>query len=384
MAASQSRRLDNVDLLRGVIMVVMALDHARDFLTDARFDPTDLSRTTTALFLTRWVTHFCAPLFMFLAGVGAGISRARGRRPGELAWFLVTRGAWLIVLENTVVRFGWQFGFSKDQNFLVLWALGVSMICLGGLVFLPRVAVAAISILMIVGHNLLDGVQAGWFGAWAPVWNLLHEPGDFHLGGYDFFVLYCIIPWIGVMAAGYAFGPLLADRKPGGRRTVLLTGAGLTGLFLLVRGINVYGDPSRWAPQGSVGWTILSFLNTEKYPPSLCFLLMTVGPGVLFLALFDKASGPIARFFVTIGRVPLFFYLLHIYVCHIAAILVGVLQGFHASAMSQSFRELPQGFGVGLPAVYAAWGIIVGLLYFPCRWFAEYKRTHRQAWLSYL
>jgi uncharacterized membrane protein len=384
LAAPSPARFDNVDLLRGMIMAVMALDHARDYLTNARIDPTELSSTTPALFLTRWVTHFCAPLFMFLAGVGAGISRARGRTAGSLAAFLVTRGFWLILLEFTVVRFGWQFGFSGATFFLVLWALGVSMICLGGLVFLPHAAIAAISILMIVGHNLLDGVPAAWFGNWAPLWRLLHEPGDFHVLGYYCFVIYSVVPWIGVMAGGYALAPRLLNRSLEARRRLFWIGAGLSGLFLLVRGANIYGDPSRWASQAGAVWTALSFLNTTKYPPSLCFLLMTLGPGIAFLALVDRASGPFARFFVTFGRVPLFFYLLHVYLIHVVAIFVGVLQGFSASAMCHWFPELPQGYGVTLPWVYFGWAVILAILYLPCRWFAEYKRTHRRAWLTYV
>jgi uncharacterized membrane protein len=368
-------------------MALMALDHVRDYLTDARFDPMDLSKTTAALFMTRWVTHYCAPVFMFLAGVGAWLYQSRGRSKLELARFLLTRGLWLILLEFTVVRFGWYFSFPFgffSFDALVLWALGLSMISLAALVFLPRGLIATGSIAVIAGHHLLDGIRAERFGSWRPVWNVLHEPGSFQLAGQTYYVLYCAIPWVAVMSAGYAFGSLLSQGVPGRQRTALRIGLIATGLFVAVRALNFYGDPTPWASQHRAGFTILSFLNTTKYAPSFCFLLMTLGPAIVVLSRCPRGSGPISRLLVSIGRVPFFYYILHIYLIHVVAIGLGLAQGFPAAALSRPFPMFPPGYGVGLPYVYLAWIAVVLILYVPCRWFAEYKGTHSHAWLSYV
>ena len=251
-------RLDSVDLLRGLVMVLMALDHVRDYFTDLRFDPTELDRTTVPLFLTRWVTHFCAPAFVFLAGTSAYLAGARGRSRGELARFLLTRGLWLILLEFTVVQFGWSFNFDYASLVWVqvIWVIGVSMIVLAALIHLPLPAVAGLGAAMIVGHNLFDGVAPQALGAWGPLWTLLHVQGPIRLPtGSVLFVAYPLIPWIGVMALGYALGPVLRRPEAARRRTLLRLGLGLTAGFVVLRAVNLYGDPSRWSTQSSAWLT---------------------------------------------------------------------------------------------------------------------------------
>ena len=398
-------RVDSIDLLRGIVMVVMMLDHTRDFVHNAalQFDATDLSRTNIALFFTRWVTHFCAPVFVFLAGTGAYLQFARGKSKAELSRFLVTRGLWLIVLEVTVVKFG--VSFNPDIHFLgflqVIWVIGVSMIVLAGLIHLPKSVIAAFGLLMIALHNLFDGFRLeGWNGPGSPVpglgtklWILLHQPfsGFPVLGSSSpaVFVIYPLIPWIGVMAVGYAFGALYQWDAQRRRRLLLLIGGIAILLFIVVRALNSYGDPSEWSQQKNMVFTALSFINTSKYPPSLLFLLMTLGPAILSLALFESSSsgGRIRKFFVTFGRVPLFFYLLQWYTAHIISLLLHLAFGKPVSWLFQSplsFGPPQQGIGFNLGVVYLSWIVGVLLLYPLCRWFAGVKQRRRDWWLSYL
>jgi uncharacterized membrane protein len=386
-------RLDSVDVLRGLVMVIMALDHVRDYFINVRFDPTDLTQTNAALFFTRWITHFCAPVFVFLAGTAAFLSTARGKSRGELARFLVTRGLWLILLEFTVIRFAWTFDMDIKRIFFVqvIWALGVSMIVLAGLIYLPLRAIAAIGIAMIAGHNLFDvpNDSTGAFGALtSPVgWlgTILHVEGVTTLpGGLALFVAYPLIPWVGVMAVGYAFGVLLTRPEAERRRSLLLLGGGLTLGFIVLRALNIYGDPSRWSVQSSPLFTLLSFLNTTKYPPSLLFLLMTLGPSIMLLVPFERWTGAVARFFIVYGRVPLFFYVLHLFLIHAAAVLVAGATGFGAHALMREWMVIPEGWGFSLPVVYLIWAAVVLALYPVCRWFAGVKARRREAWLSYL
>jgi uncharacterized membrane protein len=381
--AAASARLDSVDLLRGLVMVLMALDHVRDFFTNARFEPTDFSHTTAALFLTRWVTHFCAPVFFFTAGVAAFLSFSRGKPRGALARFLVTRGLWLVVLELTVIRFGWVFNLDyRLVGGAVIWALGWSMVALAGLIYLPRPLIAFVALGMIAGHNLLDGITlqttqptlngAGWQD-WA--WAVLHVQRPP--------IIYPLIPWIGVMAAGYLCGPLLLDAA-WRRRWLPWLGVGLIAAFIVLRATNLYGEPSPWVAKQSPLFTALAFLDTEKYPPSLLYLLMTLGPALAGFALFERASGPIARFFITFGRVPLFYYIAHLYLIHALAVLAGVLSGYEAGQFLTMFHGLPRDYGFSLPVVYAVWTLVVLMLYPVCRWFAGLKARRKDAWLSYL
>jgi len=384
-------RLEAVDLLRGLVMVIMALDHTRDFFHSGAllFDPTDLTKTTPALFLTRWITHFCAPVFVFLAGTGAFLSLSRGKTKPQLSWFLLTRGVWLIFLELTVVRFGWFFELNlADFIFVqVIWALGWSMLALAALIYLPLWALAAFGVTMIAGHNLLDRVGPESFGALGWLWQVLHVQGPIeHRSGFMFLVQYPLIPWIGVMAAGYGFGRLLLFEQVRRRKILLRLGLGLTAIFVVLRLTNFYGDPQPWAVQQTPLDTLLSFLNCQKYPPSLLFLLMTLGPAIALLPLLERWTGPLARFFVTFGRVPLFYYLLHIPLLHLLAIIFAYgrygNQVFELAANNQP----PPGYGYGLVVVYLVWiGAVVLLLYPASRWFAGVKERHRRStWLSYL
>jgi len=299
-------RLDAIDLLRGAVMALMALDHTRDFFTDARFDPLDLSRTTPALFLTRWVTHFCAPIFVFLAGTGAFLSVRRGRTRPQRAWFLLIRGLWLVVLEFTLVHLGWFFNF--EYRWLigqVIWAIGLSMVALAGLSFLPTWTIALLGISVVVGHNALDGLSAEQFGLPLWLWVALVRPDPLEpWPGTRFFVAYPVLPWLGVMAVGYGFGAIWLLDRPQRRRWLLSLGVVLATAFVALRFANGYGDPNPWR-EWAAGWqTVLSFLDCTKYPPSLLFVLMTLGPALLLLAWFDRPVGVLGRPLVVFGRVP--------------------------------------------------------------------------------
>jgi uncharacterized membrane protein len=398
------RRIDSIDLLRGIVMVLMMLDHTRDFVHNAaQFDPTDLSRTNVALFFTRWVTHYCAPVFVFLAGTGAYLQLARGKSKADLSRFLVTRGLWLIFLELTIVKLG--VFFNPDIRFLgflqVIWVIGVSMIVLAMLIYLPKSAIAAFGLLMIALHNLLDTIRvAGWKGPGTPVppltdkvWMLLHQAlSVFPVLGDNtpvIAVIYPLVPWIGVMAVGYVFGALYQLDAPRRRRLLLIIGGAATLLFVVIRAINIYGDPSRWSQQKNFVFTVLSFLNTTKYPPSLLFLLMTLAPAILALALFESntAGGAVRNFFVTFGRVPLFFYILQWFTAHGIAVLLHL--AFHKPTdwlwrSPLNFGEREKGIGFNLAVVYLAWIAGVMLLYPLCKWYAGVKQRRRDWWLSYL
>lgn len=400
-----NRRIDSIDLLRGIVMVIMMLDHTRDFVHNAAlvFDPTDLSRTHIALFFTRWITHFCAPVFVFLAGTGAYLQLARGKSKAELSRFLVTRGLWLIVLELTLVKVG--ITFNADIRFLgflqVIWVIGVSMIVLAVLIYLPKSVIAVFGLLMIALHNLLDNIHVqSWRGPGTAIpsisgklWILLHQPFDgFPILGDQspgVAVIYPLVPWIGVMAVGYAFGALYQLDAQQRRRLLLIIGGTVTLLFIVIRAINLYGDPSHWSQQKNLVFTVLSFVNTTKYPPSLLFLLMTLGPSILALALFEMrtSAGAIRNFFVTFGRVPLFFYILQWYTAHLISILLHLAFNKPVKWLWQSpanFGIPEPGIGFSLVVVYLAWIAGVLLLYPLCRWFAGVKQRRRDWWLSYL
>ncbi len=367
-------RDDSIDLLRGLVMIVMALDHTRDFFGGSRIDPTDLAATTAPLFLTRWITHFCAPVFVFLAGVSARIA-GRRRTPGELAGFLASRGLWLVFVECTIVRIAWSFDFTfRRFTFQVIWVIGASMLVLAALVrFRPWVA-ALFGAVLVVAHDAFDHVH--WSGA---AWHLLHDPGMVHASGWPrVYVLYPLVPWVGVMALGYAFGGWLALPAPDRRRRSLFTGLAVTALFVALRALNIYGDPERWHAQSRPLFTVLSFLNCEKYPPSLLYLAMTLGPALIALGLL---GGRVPRWtapIVTFGRVPFFYYVLHLYLIHGAAVLIGLARGARDSAHTWG------GPGFGLPGVSLAWITAVLLLYPACAWFAGVKARRRDAWLSYV
>jgi uncharacterized membrane protein len=374
-------------------MVVMALDHVREMLNDARFQfvPTDLSQTTRAHFLTRWVTHFCAPVFVFLAGTGAFLSGARGKSQSQLTRFLLTRGLWLVVLEFTLVQWGWSFNLHYDQLLgQVIWAIGWSMVLLAGLIWLPTWLIVALGVTVIAGHNLLDAIPPERQAEFGWPWFVFCRPGPVSQPPDRLFVVgYPILPWLGVMLAGYGFGAVWLLERPRRRRWLIGLGLGLTLSFLALRAINRYGDPNPWERQSTGLFTLLSFLNCQKYPPSLLFLLMTLGPSLLLLAWWDRGLGPLGRILVTFGRVPLFYYLLHVPLIHLIAIGLAFVRYGEVGFMFQNFYfvrpdQLPPGYGYSLPVVYAVWLSVVALLYPCCYWFAGLKRRYRTAWLSYL
>jgi uncharacterized membrane protein len=356
-------------------------------------DPTDLDHTTAAFFLTRWITHFCAPTFVFLAGTGAFLYGARGRSKRELAWFLVSRGLWLIFLELTVVRFSWfgnvSYTLSVGQ---VIWAIGWSMIVLAGLIFLPLSALTVFGVSLIAFHNLFDGTQAADWGRFDWLWRILHTGEPIELWKDHIFApFYPLIPWIGVMAVGYSLGALMLLDPRRRRREVLGLGVGLTLLFIALRFTNAYGDaPTRaignagpWSVQENWYFTVFSFLNCQKYPPSLVFLLMTLGPALIALGLFERAPGPLGRLLVTFGRVPLFFYLLHWYLLKGLAIALAYARYGRADWFYGESKPPPPDYGYNLVTVYGIWLLVVALLFPLCYWFAGVKQQSRAAWLSY-
>jgi uncharacterized membrane protein len=364
-------------------MVVMALDHTRDFFAAGGPNPRDVA--DPALFLTRWVTHFCAPTFIFLAGISAFLYGRRLRHATELSRYLATRGLWLILIEFTVVRFAWTFSIHFDHFVAqVIFAIGASMIALAGLVQLPRWAIATFALVMAASHNLFDGVKAVQFGAAAPLWDVLHQPAHLQLApGVDLVVLYPLIPWIGVMAAGYALGPVFTRESEARIRTLFALGAALTAGFILLRATNLYGDPAPWSGQNGLVATVLSFLNCEKYPPSLLYLMMTLGPALMLLAAFEKAQGAVAGFITTFGRVPLFYYVAHLYLLHALALLYAwELTGDVTTLIGAPHK--PAGYGLSLAGVYAVWLFVIVTLYPLCRWFAGVKRRRTEWWWSYL
>ena len=389
-------RLLSIDALRGLVMIIMALDHVRDFFhaSAMAFSPTDLSRTTPILFLTRWITHFCLPVFMFVAGTGIYLY-GRNRTKGQLSRFLWTRGLWFIALELTVMQLAYNFNFSWRYLILllILWIFGICMLAMGALVYLPVRWLAVLSVAVMLLHNCLDGIAAAKFGSAAWVWNLLHQPGVIPVAGKLVLVTYTFLPWIGVMAAGYCFGQVFQLESEARRRTMLRLGLAMTIAFIALRAVNHYGDPAPWAHQKSALFTVLSFLNCTKYPGSLDFMLMTLGPALLVLAWFDRRKFSAANPLIIFGRVPMFYFILHFYLIHVLAVLAAWLR-YGSSAARFVFNPLPSmggptklfpaNFGYSLWAVYGVWLLVLVLLYPVCRWFANVKAGRRDWWLSYL
>lgn len=390
-SAPVRRRIESVDLLRGIIMILMALDHTRDYLGAAAVSPTNLATTTVPLFFTRWVTHFCAPTFFLLTGTGAYLAgRRRGTR--NLSFFLVTRGAWLILLELTVMRFLWQFNVDYQATVLtVLWALGWAMIVLAALVWLPTWVIATFGVVLVATHNLFDAVQPAAFGALAPLWTMLHSPGFLiPPPGRTVFAAYVLVPWVGVTAIGYALGAVYQWDVERRRTFLAWTGATCVAAFVILRMMNVYGDPARWSMQRTAVLTFLSFINTTKYPPSLLFLLMTLGPALLLLRAVDGGIPRVLRPAVIYGKVPMFYYLVHVLLIHLVATAAALVRygSIHAAVTSPSLANYPMtqppGWAAPLPVVWLAWICVVIALYLPCRWYAGLRATRAYPWLSYL
>jgi uncharacterized membrane protein len=395
-------RLESIDLMRGLVMVLMALDHVRDYFAAAHFDLLDPTLTTLSWYMTRWVTHLCAPTFIFLAGVSAYLMSQR-QTAAELSRSLVKRGLWLVVLEVTVVNFGWLFSAKYQVGLFlqVIWAIGISMLCLAAISRLPRRAILALAVLMIAGHNLLDGIGPEQFGTWSWLWNLLHVQGVTAFG----FVSYPVIPWIGVMALGFGLGPLYELSPLERKRWLMIAGSLSVLAFFALRLINVYGDPAPWQYQATALQTLFAFFNVEKYPPSLLYLLIMLGTAFMLLSALESRVGPrpdaprrrrhdhrshvslldaVLQVLRNFGRVPLFFYILHIYLAHFASGLVGLMLGRGLQMFVVPLYKMPADWGFGSGGVLLAWGVVLLVCYPLCRWFAQVKRRRSDWWLAYV
>jgi uncharacterized membrane protein len=391
-------RLVSVDVLRGLVMIIMALDHTRDFMSYPGFPPEDMAHTNGTLFFTRVITHFCAPVFAFLAGTGAFLSTRRGKSVQQVSHFFFTRGLWLVLLELTVIDFAW--GFVPWAHAGVIWGLGWSMVAMALIVRLPAPWIGALGLGMIATHNLLDRMSPASFGKLSWLWIFLHSPGRIPVtGNFQFSVRYVLIPWVGVMASGFAFGALLL--RPDRRKWILTLGLSATALFFALRLPNLYGNgiaglpfgyprsAGPWSVQPTLSLTVISFFNTLKYPPSLDYLLMTLGPSLTVLGMLDnaKAERGLTRILLVYGRVPLLYYVLHLYLIHIMVILAAFVFHqpiLHGSVIADGATK-PVGYGHGLPFIYVMWIAAVAILYLPCRWFMEFRSQHRDwTWLSYL
>lgn len=383
-------RIQSIDLLRGLIMIIMALDHTRDYFhwPVFHYDPLDFSQTSTPIFLTRWITHFCAPVFVFLAGTSAWLT---GLRKGKkvLSKFLFTRGLWLVFLELTIIGFGISFNWHFNFFFLqTIWALGISMVVLSFLIYLPKRILLILALLIIAGHNTLDNIHVEGNSIQSFAWSALHDPRLFKFGQFQIFVLYPVLAWIGVMAAGYCFGELYTrfniDKR---KKLLIIIGSACILFFIIIRWTNLYGDASHWSKQKIPVFTFLSFINTTKYPPSLLYILMTIGPAILFLAFMEKPLNRLGNIISIYGKVPMFYYVIHFYVLHFVSVIAGLLSGYSLHEMVEGGPggQPLQNFGYKLGVVYLIWFTIVALLYPLCKRYAKYKFDHPEKWwLSYL
>ena len=394
MQKSTVSRVAAVDILRGLIMIIMALDHTRDFFhsTALTADPLNPGTTTVPLYFTRWITHFCAPVFLLLSGISAHLSGLKKTRR-EAAVFLIKRGLWLVLAEVTIVTFALTFNPLFNIIFLqVIWAIGWSMVVLGLLLLLSPRLILATGLVLFLGHNILDHFALPRTGVAGTLWNLLFRArgfiiplGDNHVIG-DF---YAILPWTGVMLLGYSIGRWFHMDFPAARRRRLLlsTGSVLVLLFITLRFSNVYGNPVPWIKGDSFRYNLLAFLNTSKYPPSLQYLCMTLGPACLLLACLEQARGRWTAVVSVYGRVPFFYFVVHFYLLHLLLVLVFFATGHSLAQIADPqspFLFRPAGFGFGLGVVYVIWIAVVAVLYLPCRWFHRYKQTHRKWWLRYV
>jgi len=391
----KTKRIESIDLLRGIVIIIMALDHVRDYFHAANFlyEPTDMTQTNPAVFFTRWITHFCAPVFVFLAGTSAFLVGER-KTKNELSSFLLKRGLWLILLEIVVIDFAWSFNPAYPLIRLqVIWVLGLAMVILSGLIYLPLKIILMIGLLILFGHNLLDNIHATGNSFTDFLWGVLHERKRFSFGGRLIATGYPIISWLGIMALGYCFGSLYKKGLDAALRKkyLLLIGGTAIALFMLLRGINMYGDRAPWSVQSSLLLTVCSFLNVTKYPPSLMYVLMTLGPALIVLALLEKPLNRLESMIIRIGRVPLFFYILHLFLIHLLAVVAVVLSGRPWTDMISitniNAKDSPwlKGYGFSLAGTYLVWLIVVLLLYPLCKWYDQYKTSYKQKWwLSYL
>jgi uncharacterized membrane protein len=385
----------SIDIARGLVIVLMALDHVRDYvMVGSMQDPTADPKTGALLFATRWITHFCAPTFVFLAGVSAGLMAQR-KSPADLGRFLLLRGLWLIALEIVLVSTATSFaplgiaelGGRTYVGLQVIWAIGASMVALAGAQYLGTRACLVIGATIIFGHNLLDVVwpAGSTTGAWRPLWIALHARQVTDMGPFSVYFSYPLLPWIGVMFVGFASARLFQGpaRLRDGR--LLRIGIALLVAFVLARALDSYGDPHPWhAAPGNFTATVMSFLTTTKYPPSLLYLLMTLGPAAIFCAFAERLNGRIKEVLSTFGRAPLAFYVAHLYLIHALALLLGISQGFEPQQFLTHYRYFPKGYGLALGGVYLMWAFVVAILYPFCRWVASVKARRSDWWLSYI
>jgi len=382
-------RIPSIDILRGLVMLLMALDHTRMYFGYGTWysEPTNLTATTPLLFLTRWITHFCAPVFVLLAGTSAYIWGTR-KTKNELALYLFTRGLWLIFTEVVIVNFAWTFDITYSFIILqVLWAIGLSMIFLSALVYLPVAAILLVGLTIIFGHNLLDPITVNGNGFGSLLWYTFHQQQFLILDtGKILNFVYPVLPWVGLMAIGYALGVLYqTDTDASARKKRLIQiGVGSVFLFLILRGFNLYGEPIPWSEQSTSFFTLISFLNTSKYPPSLQFLLMTVGPSLIFLSISERTKTRSTNLFSVFGKVPFFFYIVHLYLIHILAIYLLVLKGRDWHEYILSAEGIRSGslsnFGLGLEAVYGIWILVIAILYPICIKYLGIKTTKQYRW----
>jgi uncharacterized membrane protein len=389
----EKSRISSIDLLRGIVMVIMALDHVRDFFHQGGFasDPTNMATTTPAVFFTRWITHYCAPTFVFLAGTSIFLNSKRKDKK-ELSIFLLTRGLWLILLEVVVVRFGLFFNFYYDIIvFQVIWAIGASMVCMALLIHLSYRWILILALIIVLGHNVADAFAIQPGNPLFAMWGILRQSMFVNITPESIlWVPYPLLPWLGIMLLGYCLGKLYTDYTSERRQKMLLS-LGLTslGLFIVLRLINVYGDPAPWSVQRTGIFTLMSFLNTTKYPVSLLYTLMTLGPILILLSWMEKINLSILKPLTVFGRVPLFYYILHFYIIHAVSLLFYMQKSgksfseidFH---FNQSFGGITPDAGYALRWAYVVWIGLVILLYPLCRWYNQYKSTHKHWWLSYL
>jgi len=394
MAAITKPRITSIDFLRGTIMIIMALDHVRDYLFAGSFmyDPLDLTKTSAVLFFTRWITHFCAPIFMLLAGTSAFLIGQK-KTKAELSVFLVKRGLWLVFLEMIVVNFGWNFNIGFPMFlFVTIWALGISMIALAAIIHLPKKLILVLSLVVIAGHDLLDKIHVAGNTLPAFGWAFLHDQQFFTWHKEMLLLGYPIIPLIAIMPLGYCLGQLYTPAYDAVKRskTLLAIGASALVLFVIIRFANFYGDPVPWSVQKNSFFTFLSFLKVNKYPPSLLYCLLTIGAACVFLAVTEKVQNGVVKVVSVYGRVPMFYYLIHIYIIHLIAMVASALtpgQNWQIWILKQPIwftRDL-KGYGFSLPVAYLVWIIIVVALYPLCKRYDTYKQAHKEKWwLSYL
>jgi uncharacterized membrane protein len=393
-ATKSTQRIYSIDLLRGAVMIIMALDHVRDFFhyTASTDSPTNLLTTTPWLFFTRFITHFCAPTFVFLSGISAYLSGQKKTKK-ELSNFLIKRGVWLIIAEFLIVSLAWTYDpLYHVLIFQVIWAIGISMIILGLIVWLPVNLILLSGVTIILFHNILDLDEINRHGQFGVFYTLLHY-GNFtaiDLGtGRVGLIVYAFLPWTGIMLTGYGLGRIFTISYSASRRRKILywMGSASVLLFFIFRSINHYGDPSHWYMQKNLLFSWLSFFNVSKYPPSLDYISLTIGVAMITLALFDRVSKDSFLFVGVFGRVPFFFYVLHIYLIHLMAVILFYIEGYTSKDIAPQhtpFYFRPDQFGFELVAVYLLWFSVIMILYPLCAWYDNYKTNHRKWWLSYL